>query len=455
MSGNKGRVMAVSLKALDKMLVGFVLVIVIITIFVKVNSEQIQEISGNSGTALVFAHYWQKDTVKTALKKLADEFENQNPGITIVLRDYSYAEIQHWFLEPSPETGADRKEKDFFAADVFTLDPRWLSEIIQNASLEPLVRYVAGTAFSPAAPSEETPSERVVEPKARFEEWAIPLVSNIALLFYNIDVLKAAGFDRPPKNWTDFKKYAGVLSSPGRYGITLALEKDNSSGFYPEIYPWIWASGAKMFNKGAPDFENRLLIDTFTFFNELRQKGLIAPGIPSDSFSKTRAQKIKEFISGKAAMMVASVEDIDTIRKQMGDTSFGVSTIPSPDNYAGKPVFGVTSTYAGIGSRSKHKDEAWAFISFLAEHSPALSATLNAIPGIGNPLPATLEGNPFYTKAYDMYEIADEVQEFIGVARVNRLDLIVAEEVSKMFEQGQSVEKTASSIQNRWQTELQ
>jgi multiple sugar transport system substrate-binding protein len=176
--------------------------------------------------------------------------------------------------------------------------------------------------------------------------------------------------------------------------------------------------------------------------------------VSRDAFSKSKEQKFKEFTGGKVGMMVASVEDIEAIRKKMGDTSFGISTIPVPDNFSGKPVFGATGTSIGIGSQSKRKETAWAFISYLSEHSPAIAKAVHSIPGNGNtPSPDSLEGNLFYAKAYDMYEGADVVQEFTGARRVRRLDAAVRDALLAMYE-GASVEDTKRAIQRLWEEAL-
>jgi ABC-type glycerol-3-phosphate transport system substrate-binding protein len=381
---------------------------------------------------LVLAHFWQDDAVKNALRTLAEAFQKQNPDVFIEFRDYSYADMQDMLLVPLPEEITNKKLKDFASSDIFLFDPRWLSEMLRNAMLEPLADYVQEAEDEPA------------------DKWAVPLTASIDVLFYNIDVLKAVGFERPPKNWTEFEKYAKVLSSPGRYGWTFALVPDG----YPEIYPWIWAAGAAMLEKSGdrvtPVFNKQTVVEVLGFINSLKNAGVIAPNVST----KTKTQKVNEFTSGKAGMMIASVEDIEAVRRKMGDTSFGVTTIPHPDNFAGnRPVFGVRNAYAGIRKNSKRKEESWTFISYLAGHSPLLADAIHVLPGNGN-TPVSSKGDSFYKKVYDMYESSELMREFIGVPDVRALDAIVRDALDALFENGQIPDETARAIQGRWEEAL-
>jgi ABC-type glycerol-3-phosphate transport system substrate-binding protein len=421
----------IKLKKLDILLITAVIIFVLITLFVKINAGSVQEAILPAHNSLILAHYWQGDAVKDTLKDLAEEFRKKNPDTFIEFRVYSYTDMQNMLLSPRPEEITDKKLKEFISSDIFVFDPRWLSEMIQNKVLEPLTNFTQEAAATPAA------------------EWAVPLTASIDLLFYNIDVLKAQGFERPPKNWTDFKKYARELDrSPASYGFTFSLGADGID--YSDIYPWIWASGTKILKKSddetqiIPNFNTESVVKTLAFISELKLERLISP----NTISKTKTQKLNEFINNKAGMMIASVEDIDTVRKKMGDTSFGVSTIPYPDDFSGsRPVFGVANAYAGIKNGSARKGEAWAFISFLEEHSPALANAVHALPGNGN-TPVSLKNNPFYTKAYDIFEGSELVQEFTGVPGVRRLDAAVRSALAALFEKFEKFEKEQGAIEN-------
>jgi multiple sugar transport system substrate-binding protein len=423
---------------LDKLL--FMLAIIVFLIGSTVRFGKKKVIEAKKPVTLVFSQWWQDELEQNTLSAIIAEFEKINPGIKIQLDNRSYHEMENMILNGLNDKIAGFTE-NFLSADILALDPRWLYGLIQNDMLEPLAPYMQKSEFIPALQTDG--QERV------YDEWAFPLVSFMAPLFYNIEVLKDAGFDRPPKNWSDFLHYARTITDKdaGRFGTALSLSQGDPQGVYVDIYSWIWASGTVILNQGKPNFTALSVIETLEFLDNLYMEGLIAP----DIFLKSREQKLEEFITGKLGMMIASVQDIEIVRERMGDAGFGITTIPGPDVYLGKPAFGLTNWYASISRESKHKDKAWAFISFLAMKSPFLAAASHAVPGSGNGLEDYLKGDSFYSKAYNIYEGGDGIQEFAGYPAVHVLDFIVREELYNMLEWRQDSQATAEAIQRRWE----
>jgi multiple sugar transport system substrate-binding protein len=438
---NKYNLMKINIYRLDRFLFLAALVLVLGTILVKVGKKKVIEATA---VTLVFSQWWQDELERDTLNTIVDEFEKSNPGIKIRLDSRSYQEIEDQILN-----GVNDKIAGFTdtapLGDILALDSRWLYGLIQNDMLEPLTSYKQKTNFVLALQPNDQQRD--------YDEWAFPLVSFMAPLFYNIEVLQSAGFDRPPKNWTDFLHYARTITDKetGRFGVALALSQEYPQGIYLDLYSWIWASGTVIITNDKPHFTTPVVIDTLNFINKLHQEGFIAP----DIFLKNREQKLEEFITGKIGMMIASVQDIEVIRKQMGDSTFGITTIPGPDIYLGKPVFGLTNWYAGISRECAYKNEAWIFLSFLAKRVSILASTSHAVPGSRNDPGNYLKGDTFYSKAYDIYEGGDGIQEFAGYPAVHVLDFIVREELYNMLELEQDATATAEAIQRRWEEVFQ
>jgi multiple sugar transport system substrate-binding protein len=181
----------------------------------------------------------------------------------------------------------------------------------------------------------------------------------------------------------------------------------------------------------------------------LNREGLLSPG----TFSKTGAQKTGEFARGRVAMMTGSMEDIPFLREKMGDPAFGVTLIPGPAAYAGKPVIGPSFWYAGISASCEYPDEAWAFLSFLAKKSPLLAAQARAVPGNGDGPGSYIEEDPLYAKAWDIYESADVIRDFSpGFLRAGDLETIIREELAALFAGKQNAAETSAAIQKRWES---
>jgi multiple sugar transport system substrate-binding protein len=111
----------------------------------------------------------------------------------------------------------------------------------------------------------------------------------------------------------------------------------------------------------------------------------------------------------------------------------------------------LTSWYLGIPRSAAHKDEAWAFLSFLLERSALVAEKAHAVPGNRNNVTDFVTDDPLYAKAYDMYTAGETVQEFTGVPRVDEFEAMVREQLYALFEKDQSPGETAKHIQQRWE----
>jgi multiple sugar transport system substrate-binding protein len=266
------------------------------------------------------------------------------------------------------------------------------------------------------------------------------------VLFYHIEMLQSAGFDRPPKNRDEFLQIARKAANParGRYGLSLALSPENPWGIYGEFLPWFWAAGAPLLQDGQARFDTPQGVDTLTFLTALRREGLIAPG----SFTKTAQEKVEEFIGGQAAMMIGSISDIPAVRER--GVPFGITTVPGPASYIGKPVFGLRGWYGGVSRAGKYKNEAKAFLNFLVKNRSRIGASARAVPG-GRTAEDYISGDPLYSKAYDIYEAGDALEEFAGIP-AERIEAVFREELHRMFEEGQTPASTAEAIRRRLAT---
>jgi ABC-type glycerol-3-phosphate transport system substrate-binding protein len=368
-----------------------------------------------------------RDTVAALIR----EFEERNPGLRISLKD------------PGAE-GTGRR----YSPDIVFFDESRFSALVRQEALLSLNSYIR---------TETMPDLR-----------AIPLVSFMDLLFYNIDILRAAGFDRPPKTRAEFlacaKAVSGLQTGTGEsgtadvYGAALSLSPDDPLSPRRDVFSWIWAGGAVLqpvagaTGAAGPYFGGAAAVAIIAFLGELNREGALAPG----TFVKTGTDRLDDFAHGKIAMMIASSKDIQRLRKEMGGSVFGVTNIPGSPS-TGKSNVALSAIYAGISAGSDRPDEAWTFLSFLAEKGPVLAEKLGAVPGS---LPGLFPGgvlsgdyinaDSYYSKVRDIFEAAETIQGFSGNPRAEELERAVREELRVFFEQDRSPALTAAAIQKRW-----
>jgi len=281
-------------------------------------------------------------------------------------------------------------------------------------------------------------------------QMAIPLVSFMDMFFYNINILTAAGFDHPPKNRDEFIAYARKVSrgNSGAAGYALSLSQNDRQSMSRDIFSWIWAAGGSFWpEEGITPTLTRAMTNDISFFGILNREGVLAP----DVFETTGDQRLDSFIKGKTAMMIASTRTIPYLRAKMGDNAFGVTTIPDSGS-GGKYSIGISSIYAGISANTAQPDKAWSFLAYLAEKSPLLCSTLNAVPGmVSSIIPGDyVRDDLFYSKAWDIFEASVIAEGFSGKPDAWKYETIFLEELRLFFESNRTALQTITAIRQRW-----
>ena len=380
------------------------------------------------------------------METLVREFNEQNPDLRIALLNVPGDKIGD---KNSDKNGEKIKEPDILFFDE--------SEFNDLAA--------AGTFF---------PMESFSEGETGVMVSAIPLVSFMDLLFFNIELLQAAGFDRPPKTEEDFLLYAKTISTANNgvladaAGAVMALSPSNKQSLSRDIFSWIWAAGWNFWpeegsSSSAPLINTKPVINELNFLSKLYRDGTLSQessSVPQNralslnSFELTEEQALEGFARGKIAMIIASTRDIPALREKMGDGVFGISTIPG-GGAAGKYSVSLTGIFAGINKNCAYPDAARVFLEFLASKSPLLCAQLKAVPGY---VPDLVSGDnknyikedPFYAKAWEIFETSVVVRGFLGVPGAQEYENAVREEIRPFFEGRRTAQETVNAIQRRW-----
>ena len=358
--------------------------------------------------SLVFTQWWQDDLRDGSLERLVAEFQSQHPEIRIILRQKSYEDLRRELFTP-----ADPELAGAAPADIVALDPLWVSGL--------LAREVIESAES-------------------------PILSFINVLYYNIDILREAGFIRPPRTRSEFLTFARTLAAGGESAaLVLALGEDSFRGIHDTVYPWIWAAGAQLLPDGNPALTSPAIVQSLAFFASLSQEGLIAPG----AFAADSSQALEAFISGRTAFMVASTRYIALVRERMGEDAFNITTIPIPDNLAGTQFLASLGWTVGVHSQSAHKEQARLFAAFLAGRAPFLAENARGA------VPAAPVVDPFYSRIWEIALTGETAGDFSGIIKEPELEGIFREELPALFAGELTPAQTAAAIQGRWLDVLQ
>ena len=345
---------------------------------------------------IVFTHFWTDDKDREILFSRADEFEKLRKKTKISFIEKFYEELRNELYygtdsQSDPQIPARR-------ADLLVLDTLWVPDLMKEKKIE----TITGES-----------------------------ISSINVLFYNIDILKKAGYSKPPDSRGEFilyckKAYETEKDNPP---LGLAIDLDKSRGVYDDIYPWIWAAGTQLIKDGIPAFNTRQLGESLSFLLSLHNEGLILP----------EGDKLENFIKGRAAFMTAPACTAGYISDQMGADSFGITSVPRPDNFMGKSFFAGTAWIFAVSSESSRREEAKYFAEFLMGKEPFLSG----VPQL------------FQSKLTDIEISGETAKDFTGLEGVYELGEIFRDELADLFSGKSSGTGAAENIHKRWQEQLQ
>ena len=215
----------------------------------------------------------------------------------------------------------------------------------------------------------DTPFRDIVTREGK--PWGLPWWSGRNGLFYNIDHLKAAGLDAPPKTYSEVWQYAEKLAQKNekgeltRAGISLRLTGP-SGGTQKFGYFYYQLAGEQMFEPGKKpgtvrvtiakniDAAARVLLD--------HVEHLHGPKKSDDWALKHDAQG---FAGGAAAMFMRESWVIPFVKKNGPDVKFGVVPVPRDKAFGAFNAVEVLS----VNKDSKLKEAAWDFIRILQDQA--------------------------------------------------------------------------------------
>lgn len=178
--------------------------------------------------------------------------------------------------------------------------------------------------------------------------YGIPMGSNDIALYYNEDMLKAAGITAPPQTWDELQVVAKKLSKDGVYGLAMCALKNEEGTF--QFLPWLISSGGN-YDK----LDSAESIRAFQFLTTLVNDGSLS----KESINWTQADVEKQFATGKAAMMINGPWNYAPVKADAPNLKFSVVKIPKDKVWAsclGGENFSII--------KGHHEAEAWEFVRF-------------------------------------------------------------------------------------------
>lgn len=152
--------------------------------------------------------------------------------------------------------------------------------------------------------------------------YGVPFGVNCLALYYNEDMLQAAGC-KVPDTWDELMETAKALTTDNVTGLAFCSVQNEEGTF--NFSPWLWSTGATSY-----EIDNENGIRALTFIQSLINEGVMS----KECINWTQGDVMNQFISGNVAMMINGPWQIPTMQAEAPDLNWKVTLIPKDTQYA-------------------------------------------------------------------------------------------------------------------------
>ncbi|MCL2489757.1 MAG: extracellular solute-binding protein [Propionibacteriaceae bacterium] len=299
----------------------------------------------------------------TAVQGLISTYCQSHPNVTIQHQTVPFAD-----LNQTIETRLANKSTD---VDLYMADQPRISSLVNSGYLADVTGTVSDTSiWLKSALDASTVDGKLM---------AYPVNTSTSVLYYNADLLNAAGITPPSANPNDRLTWDQVVAEAKQAqaaGAQWGLQFDQVSRYY-QLQPLIESAGGGSGLTGTgnltPDVTNDGWTAAMTFYQSLYTDGVSEKGITPD-------QTPDSFASGKVAFYIGGTHlaaqwDSDNV-------SFKWGIAAHPYVAGGQPVTPTGAWSIGINPNSKNIGAAEDFAKWITTTAEGQQAFLNVDAGI-------------------------------------------------------------------------
>jgi len=416
-----------------KRVIGAMTAVATVAFAAACGSSDSGDAASGGNVTLEFAQWWGAELPAGEFDKIVNDFTAQNPNIKIKLLSAPYASTKQQLI-----TGAASKT----LPDVVGLDGAWVNDFAKQGAITDMSKLMTDASYDP--------SQLASQVQIGGKTYMIPVVNFVYPLFVNKDLLAKAGVAKTPTTRTEFLDAAKKISALGGdvKGWALPLDTAVPNGVQNDVMSWLWASGGSMLQDGKPALQTPAVKSVVEYVKSLNDAGVIAPG----SLTMKEQDKVEKFTNGQVGMMIDSLAHINLIKKNQPNLKFEVAALPAEDGYTGKRGIPYASWGIGISNSTKHKAEAFKFVSYLLskDTNAKLSTIANGFPGNKTAQPDFGDSDPLFKTAFDIYQQGYPANEFVGLPKSEDLMRSFDEQLQLVLTNKASVDDALGKAQQSW-----
>lgn len=295
--------------------------------------------------------------------KIIDLYEKQHPNVKI---EPEYASWDDYFKKLAPEAAANN------LPDIIQMDTSYVTQYANNNQLADLKPF-----YGKEIDTKDLSKDYIDAGQLNNHYYGLPTGSNAIGLQYDPALLKKAGINSIPQNWTwtDYQNLA-------KKAVAAGLKFDDGPNPAPDVFfnYYLRTQGKRLYSKDGTTLgykDDKLFVNFFKMYADLtKEKAILSPdeksqvkGLEDDPVVKNQSIGIFQWSNQFVGL------------QQVANRPLEMVGMPGPN--ADKGLFLKPSMYWSMSNNSKNKSEAAKFINFLENNVDANKLALGdrGVPG--------------------------------------------------------------------------
>ena len=186
---------------------------------------------------------------------------------------------------------------------------------------------------------------------------SLPNGRSVPVMYYNKDMLKAAGYDKAPATWTEFVDAATKCTKDGVVGYGCPV---GDSWYYLAL---MLTAGGQIYNEAGNNigfYENGSGAKALQLWKDMQDKGILY--LPEGEDYASNSALRNAFMAGSCAITMQSSAQYRGLADN-SEFEVGVAYIPKDSTYAAIP--GGSNIVAFDGKSEAENEATWKFMSYL------------------------------------------------------------------------------------------
>ncbi len=381
--------------------------------------------------------YWGLWEPESVMQPIIDEYEASNPGVNILYSQQAFTNYEGIAYTRLQQASTSTEP----APDILRINNTWTPKFNQYLSPLPeniMDRTTYSETFYPTALEDFTAKDGNI--------YAMPWEIDGLAVFYNKQLLSAAGYSEPPTDWDSFIELARDLTTKNDAGQILtsglAIGTANNINHSAEILSYLMLlNNADIMDTTytTANLTSDQVISAVTIYTEFTQG--------EDSVWTTDLRNdLEMFYAGKLAMMFAPSWRAFDIIEAAPSIEFGIAQ--TPQLATNDPVYYAMYWGDSVSSTCENPQVAWDFIKYLVNNQQGIFSNSSQIRAFGEPYSLVSLNNELESNNYlQSYSVMAPYMQSWTMGDQSFVEQTLNTAITEILQDGENIESAMGSAE--------